>query len=86
MKDLGVLMVKKLSMSQLHPGLHQKSAAGQSREVTPRLYSYETPPVYCVQVWEPQHKKDMDLLKGHKSDQRTGALPIRGQAKRVEVV
>lgn len=42
-KDLGVLMVKKLSMSQLHPGLHQKSASSQSREVTLPLYSHETP-------------------------------------------
>jgi len=36
---------------------------------------------YCVQVWSPQHKKDMELNgegseEGHKDDQRAGAPPL----------
>ena len=39
--------------------------ASKSREVILPLYS--TLPryhlVYCIQVWSPEHRKDMDLLK-----------------------
>ena len=45
-------------------GCIQSSVTSRSREGILPLCSGETPPLqYCVQLWDPQHKKDMDLLE-----------------------
>ncbi|PKU45104.1 hypothetical protein llap_4590 [Limosa lapponica baueri] len=63
----------------MYPGLHQKKYGQQSREVILHLYSALVRPYlgHCIQLWSPQHGKDMDLLeqskfkkvfsKGHRS-------------------
>ncbi|KAK4824977.1 hypothetical protein QYF61_022503 [Mycteria americana] len=77
---LGVLVDEKLDMSQKANrivGCIKRSMASRSRELNLPLYSALVRPhlEYCVQLWSPQHRKDMELLE---RIQRRATKMIRG--------
>jgi len=102
-KHLGVLVDKKLEMSQKSVltakkasnilGCIKRSVTSRSREVILPLYSTLVRPhlEYCVQLWNLQHKKDMELLewvqrKATKMIQGLENLCCEGKAERVGAI
>jgi len=85
-EDFGMLIDKKLNMTQHHVVTAQKasckhSMASRSREVILPLCSALLRPYLgsCIQLWSSQHRKDMDLLEW---GQRRATKMVRGMEHR----
>jgi len=102
-EDSGALVDEKMDMRQQctlraqkanHiPGCIKSSVASRAREGILPLCSALVRPYLesCIQLWGPQHRKDMDLLgvgpeEGHKNHQSAGTPLLRGKAERAGVV
>ncbi|PKU45503.1 reverse hypothetical protein [Limosa lapponica baueri] len=85
-KDLGVNEVNISQQCEITAqkanhilGCIKRNVASRAREVILPLYSALVRPhlQYCIHLWGPQHKKDVDLLErvqeGHKDYQKAGA-------------
>ncbi|GAB0208936.1 mitochondrial enolase superfamily member 1 [Grus japonensis] len=64
-KDLGVLADEKLNMTNHILGCIKRGVTSRSREVILPLYSALVRPhlEYCIQLWGPQYRRDMELLE-----------------------
>ena len=83
--DLGVLDDEKLYMNQQHVlaalkvndilDYTRRKVASRAREVIVPFYSALIRPhlEYCVQVWSPQHRKDVELWRGSRGGQQIGS-------------
>jgi len=56
-------------------GYVQRNTASRSSEVILPPRSAVVRPLleYCIQMWGPQYRRDVDLLDDHKNDPRNGA-------------
>ena len=75
--------------SQLHPGLHQKKHGQQGKggDPAPLLCMVRSHLEYCVQIWSPQYRRDMELLeqviqrRSTKMTQGMGNLPYEDRLR-----
>jgi len=64
-RDLGVLVDEKLNMSQQYtPTVQKANCICIQRSVASRLRGGNSAPLQsCIQLWSPQHRRDMNLLE-----------------------